>query len=675
MPYCTPIRGNSAGQLPADAKIVIAEMDITFLENADNASPLLFAALQVSFMSPTGQSFGGNHLGVMFNASFPAKRAANFGGYVDPPGRTAGVPYVFDGSNYLDFGMLVSSETFQPPESLVQMSRTFGYPFTIGVPIRLRIERRNEGQWLGLVDGVPFRTSFWPGTTHMDNFTSWTEYSDPANPCQVRLSNYRFTTDTGVTYTPTQFTYVDGAGVGEQRAFLDSLGIVMDVGRTGRVLANNSTVTLPTPQVSTGSTPWTHPASGVTVQVEIDWTDTNTWTDITRECRRLTVRSPHRAGLAQTFDPGSLTLVLGNEGRRYDPQNPSSPVSQYLTPGKQIRVTFSAAGVSPRQVFFGRVAQWGPIDVSPVVPDSTITVTAIDALGLAAGAIIPAGVRPLLIGSWSTVWSYAAALLAASESGMFADIGHEEDGYTDAYIGAISTDWRPSGNVNVLDEIRKASEVEQGPVVSSTTAHSLVIYPRHWFKLRPRSQSSQVTIGPTRTRRYVDFAPTITSGDAITAVGMSARNGDDAYVIDVVALAQRALRYPTQSLNDLPALNSEALNGAARTAMAVRSTLAARVQQIVVKPANNKAAWAPTIVDLRPLDRITVESRIANQGPLTARGYFVDGVEHTITGGRDMDWTTTYALSAAAPYDAAVPGDGVFLWGVTDIGDDVSIGL
>jgi hypothetical protein len=117
------------------------------------------------------------------------------------------------------------------------------------------------------------------------------------------------------------------------------------------------------------------------------------------------------------------------------------------------------------------------------------------------------------------------------------------------------------------------------------------------------------------------------------------------------------------------------LNGAAKAALAVRTTIGARLDQIVVKPGNNKAAWYEPIVNLRPLDRVLVEVQLVNKGPLTARPYFVAGVTHTISTGSSMDWTTTYVLTPATPYDAAVPGVGVFQIGTSAWGSDVPIGL
>ncbi len=232
-----------SGVIPPNAPITAVEIDFNFLNNAPQ--PILFAALQVSFMSAGNVSYGGNHFGIQWNqyeAASKGGKAVNFGGYVDPPGRAAGVPYEFDAVNnfYLDTGQNFNPTIFSGPGNTYD--RTCAYNFPVGTAQRFRVEHIGAGTWHCTVNGIAFRDSFWPGTTHIDNLVFWTEYGTV--PCQVRFSRIKFWAGaTEYRVGPVQVAY--GAGAGEKRVRLDTTGIVMDVMTTGQVIADGAIVTVP----------------------------------------------------------------------------------------------------------------------------------------------------------------------------------------------------------------------------------------------------------------------------------------------------------------------------------------------------------------------------------------------------------------------------------------------
>jgi len=230
--------------IPGNTVITACEIDITFLEEAPQT--ILFAALQMSFYNSAGVAYGGNHIGIMWRDNFDEGgsqgRAVNFGGYVDPPGVAAGVPYVDVGEYNLDSGTNLNTNIFRPANN-PNGDRTCQYNFKVGQPVRLRVEHMGSGTWRAFVDGVAYRDTFFPGTTKMGAHVFWTEYGTV--PCGVKFSRFSLVSEGGTVYQIGGVQVNHGSGAGEKRVFLDASGLIMDTNRTPSVIANGAVVTMP----------------------------------------------------------------------------------------------------------------------------------------------------------------------------------------------------------------------------------------------------------------------------------------------------------------------------------------------------------------------------------------------------------------------------------------------
>jgi hypothetical protein len=246
MAFVSPLYG--PGRLPSGpgVRITAAEIDITMLNDVPSAQ--FFAALQMSFLGPTGDIWGGNHIGLQWYSGQgnTLGKAVNFGGYVDPAGRTAGVPFEVVGPNYLDVGRLLTENG--PFTRLGEdPDRTFGFNFTVGKPVRLRVELVGNGTWRSFVNGVPFRDSFFPGTERMEYLVFWTEAGDAGKEYLVRFSRFAVWTADGVKHPITESTIsLPTAPSSHRRMFTDLTGVIMEVeDNSVAVLPHNSVVRYP----------------------------------------------------------------------------------------------------------------------------------------------------------------------------------------------------------------------------------------------------------------------------------------------------------------------------------------------------------------------------------------------------------------------------------------------
>lgn len=108
---------------------VAATLEVLVAPSVDR---LYFWALQASFVDASGHRYGAAHLGLQWNPRFPRSRAANWGGYAEPPARS-----ILDG-------------TPSPLPSTPNDPNTRDYPWEPGHPYRLRIHPGERG-WGGSI--------------------------------------------------------------------------------------------------------------------------------------------------------------------------------------------------------------------------------------------------------------------------------------------------------------------------------------------------------------------------------------------------------------------------------------------------------------------------------------------------------------------------------------------
>lgn len=263
MGYVWLQREANPGALPLNTRLTAIEIDITILNNTP--TPIFFAALQTAFFTSAGVKYGGNHIGLQwYNGEGNALgKAVNFGGYVDPSGRTNGVPSEQIDGYYLDTGQLIT----QPPGPFIPLSnqgvngRTFGYNWTVGIPVRLRVELVGNGTWRSYVNGVPFRDSFYPGTDRLDEIVFWTEHGGVGLQHNVRFSRLAVWSSTGVKYEVVRGSVgIPDAPSRHRRVLKDAYGVVMEVYDDAPIsFANAAPITFPyteAPSLQPGRLVW-----------------------------------------------------------------------------------------------------------------------------------------------------------------------------------------------------------------------------------------------------------------------------------------------------------------------------------------------------------------------------------------------------------------------------------
>lgn len=411
-----------------------------------------------------------------------------------------------------------------------------------------------------------------------------------------------------------------------------------------------------------------HPV-GINVKVEVKW-NPPTWSDISADVRFLELKSSQRSRLQQTYDPGSLRMVLDNSTRKYDPLHAAGTFFGNLRPGRDVRITFDSASAAATEVWYGRTDRF-LIDYDQSNRDSTVTLTCEDALSAAGRGQVPAGAGMAATygATAGTQMSFRLGSLNVAAGSPIDSVA--TDGYGPSMVATFApwSEWDETRSHNLLDEVRACSDLEVAPIVSRTTGFDLVYHSRHWFKERPGSASIQTTIG-TGGLPFYSVTPLFDADELITAVSMSDLDGNAVIAIDATGVSNYGTRYPAASYDRLPSQFDEVLEGAANAMLKVRATEEFRLDDIVIKPGSD-SGWLQYAVELTLLDRVTVNFTPTSTGSMLALDYFIDGITHQVSPG---DWTTVYSLMPANRYDEALPGD-LFYVGSSLVGGSDLVGF
>ncbi len=387
-----------------------------------------------------------------------------------------------------------------------------------------------------------------------------------------------------------------------------------------------------------------HPC-GASIRVEVFW-DNAMWTDVTDDIRGLSIQTDRRTPLTNIFEPGRLVMQVTNRSRTYDPTNASGPHFGNLKPGRLVR-----AFINNNDVWWGFVDRFA-MEYTAHNIDATTTITCITPLAFTGMQVVPAGQTPALTeGEAVAGRADAIVSLAANGTNVGGASWTDLPQYTARCSGADR--WDRTRDRNVRDELAKLGALEQGPVISAQTENSVILYPRHWFKLNPKSIVAQATFSQgVGVLPIYDASVRFDADEIITAVSMTDEIGNAVVSIDTAGESEYGTRYPASSFSDLPALNDEDLEGAANTVVRLRATETFRIESLTVKPARS-AALAAALDNLDLLTRVQASWSPPGGGALISGDYFIDGITHQIT---REDWTTTYSLWSCAPFDAAMPG-------------------
>ena len=406
-----------------------------------------------------------------------------------------------------------------------------------------------------------------------------------------------------------------------------------------------------------------HPV-GLNLSVQVLWNNIS-WSDITDDIRSMDLRTCRRNNEGLLFEPGSLTLVLDNRARKYDPIYSSGTFFGNLKPGRQVRVYLDSASAAQTQVWRGWVDQFH-LDYHRSNKDSTVSITCIDGLSIASLGAIPAGTTPGLTDGENVLNRLAQIDAAANVS-----TGLGRPGWADNYSAecAGQAEWDNSSSHNTLDLCRRAALLEQGPLTASLDSNEVHIWPRHWWKLYSESTTIQTTVGDGGLP-FQDIRRVFDSDEIITTATLVSDGGNQSTATDAAAVTEYGYRHPSASYDRIPARNVEQLDGAAATIIGIRATEYDRIDEIVVKP-GSATGWQQFTVELTLMSRITLTWTPTSTGSAISVDYFIDGFTHEVT---PDDWTTTYSLMPANRFDEAIPGS-LFIIGTSLVGGAHLVGF
>lgn len=370
--------------------------------------------------------------------------------------------------------------------------------------------------------------------------------------------------------------------------------------------------------------------------IHVKW-DGVTWTDVTEDLRELVVRYPSRSRLQTVYQAGSLSLTLDNRTRKYDPTHAGGVYFGDLKVNREVRVQWALSGESAVDAWYGWIDGFSfAYDKSN--SDSTATVTAVDALGKAAVSSIPAGTTPGLLPVEYVGTRGDALVTAAGSTGITFDAAA---GY--ARFGNV---WDATKRHNLLEELRRGSELECGPLIVHDDG-TLYQEARYWFQTRSASATSQVTIhsgslGCSEIRVVWD------ARELVSAVSMTGEGGQVVTATNATAVSDFGERYAELSFNSMPAADLGSLEGSAATWVATRGGEELRFDAVTIQPQAHEDWWEQ-IQDRRILDRVTVTFTPTGVGDPIEQEAFIDGIEHRVTPGQ---WTTVWHLLPADQFAA-----------------------
>jgi hypothetical protein len=128
-------------------------------------------------------------------------------------------------------------------------------------------------------------------------------------------------------------------------------------------------------------------------RLQIDWQG-NGFGDVTNDdvtARTLDQRTPvvvkygrNQARQFAPIDPGEMNFELNNVSRDYSPENTSSPIAGYVTPGRRAQLQ-ATVGTTVTTLYTGYIDD---LDIRPGINDRSVPAACIDALGSFRGVTI-----------------------------------------------------------------------------------------------------------------------------------------------------------------------------------------------------------------------------------------------------------------------------------------------
>lgn len=385
------------------------------------------------------------------------------------------------------------------------------------------------------------------------------------------------------------------------------------------------------------------------------------WTDITAYAQTMTTRrgATRAEGPALRFEAATLSLMLDNSDRRFDPTNTAGPYvaagASQVTPMRQIRVLADHGGTS-YPVFTGYADAWNISYDEPAVSwcelvatDATKVLADIDRVALVtpvgAGELSGARIHRILD---SVSWPVGQRDIDAGDSGMQAT----------------------TMDRSAWEEILKVQDSELGQVFID--ARGYVVFRRRSANMSdPNSTTVQATFGDGRS---IDGALVVgTPGGMVlappgpdspvelpfvdhtieyddTGLANVVRIGNAGGIQQTASDATSQQQYLTHTYERTDLLlqtDAEAADYAAFVLYQSKDP-ELRFTQLTVNARDDDAALFPQVLGREVGDLISLTRRPPGGGPVTTRRCFVVGIAHDVPG--PNEWRTTWALQPATKW-------------------------
>lgn len=240
-----------------------------------------------------------------------------------------------------------------------------------------------------------------------------------------------------------------------------------------------------------------------TYRLLIDWRDNgfaDTGDDVTSrtldERTTVTVRyGRDQARQLSPTSPGELAFELNNISRDYSPENTSSPLAGFVTPGRSVRLEATAAG-TPATLYTGYLDDF---DIKPEINDRSVPATCIDALGRLRGVSVT---TPLYQG-----------IRTGDAVGYLLDAVGWPAAARDLDVGASYLPYWWLDGADAFDALMELADSE-GPAALITVSPdgAIVFRDRHHRLTRPESLTAQATWRSSGTEPVISSPVTYDHG-------------------------------------------------------------------------------------------------------------------------------------------------------------------
>lgn len=373
-----------------------------------------------------------------------------------------------------------------------------------------------------------------------------------------------------------------------------------------------------------------------------------TWTDVSTDVEELASVRGRQSELERT-EPGKLNLPLDNSHGKYDTENTTSPYYPNVKPMRPVRVKIVVGG-NTYNVYRGYVERWPVQWEGP--DDSTVVVTAVDAMAVLARTIVPSGTAFPEELSGARIarildhagWPRALRSLATGQKLMAAVADAEGD---------------------ALAQIQAVAEAEHGNVF--TDGQGRVVFHDVHTRLQGTYLSSQLTLSDAPTGGELQYEPGVeasTDNDAVlNDVRYTPDGGTEERAYD--ADSDRQYGPVTTSKTLLLALQTDA-RALADYMLQRRKDPQLRFEDVTVALLESDTYWDSVLA--RELgDRITIERtppRLGGTPAQFSKEVNIEKIELSLKPARDS--VAKLRVSVADPNFYWILGDSTFgVLGVT----------